>query len=488
MFFGDLCRVAKDKYKASTADLKAIRRKIMRTHSKAFRAQSQAQRDRYARRAQAAAAVKAAACRTEQASVENLVLQLREKAEKEARERKPLLLSSAQWTSEDLQHFEALMASTEYCGNTVLLLRDQACEAPEPLKGTLLQALDAIDVPETIQPEMPTWVKTVATHRSDFQDTAFLFTRDAQQVAYKFVFAVQQPLAVWVSKLTALESHLNLSSTSTGFSPWPIHEFDVDFMANEHASCLCGVQEMDIQVVSGLRYIGDKRLYSAIPAVPLVVFLQQLPCFQKPVREASSSKSSRNAKTEEPWAERLLAKRQRKQVAVTTDEQGTDPTDDEAELSDLAEELLSKPDVTEELANLRALWAESDDQRCSDFQVSVLGGSWTSKHKGVVADAFSGAARGETAISWCRSRGIPRSARYEITAYGEHSASTLARAWCSKMQFLLNRCLKARDDRLLFSEEQKRAWPEPSDFLQAEAELVGNARARQRISQIRALG
>jgi len=150
----------------------------------------------------------------------------------------------------------------------------------------------------------------------------------------------------------------------------------------------------------------------------------------------------------------LLEKR-RKQVPAKTDEQGGNLSDDEADPSELVEELLCHPDGTEELAKFRAVWAESEDLRCNDFQVSVLGGSWTSKHKGVVADTFSGAARGDTAISWCRSRGTPRSARYEITAYGERRAAALAKAWCSKTQFLLSRCLKAGDGRLAFPEEQK---------------------------------
>ena len=92
------------------------------------------------------------------------------------------------------------------------------------------------------------------------------------------------------------------------------------------------------------------------------------------------------------------------------------------------------------------------------------------------------------AVGWCRARHISRSACYEISLYGDHHAAVLARSWRSKMQFLYNQCRRLGDDLHDFSDEEKAAWPEPSDLTLAERELASVPRARARIQQIRNLG
>ena len=119
--------------------------------------------------------------------------------------------------------------------------------------------------------------------------------------------------------------------------------------------------------------------------------------------------------------------------------------------------------------------------------VSVLGGAWTAKHKGVAADAFSASARGEMAIALCRKRSMNRSARFELSLYGEANAAILARSWCCKMQYIFNMCHMHKDDLHVFTAAEKAAWPEPSDLAGAARELAGSNRALTRIAQIREL-
>ena len=72
------------------------------------------------------------------------------------------------------------------------------------------------------------------------------------------------------------------------------------------------------------------------------------------------------------------------------------------------------------------------------FKVALLGGAWTSRHRGVACDAFQGSARGEAAKAWCGQYHLNKSSRYEISMYGERAASLLAKSWCHKMEHFYN--------------------------------------------------
>ena len=130
---------------------------------------------------------------------------------------------------------------------------------------------------------------------------------------------------------------------------------------------------------------------------------------------------------------------------------------------------------------------ESEDRRCNDFQVSLLGGAWTSANKGVIADAFSAKAKDQQAISFCAARHMARSARFEISLYTEEWAAALARCWCHRMQFLLNLSLEHQNVQHIFTQAELDAWVEPSELASAEMGLWNVPRARRRILEIRSL-
>ena len=183
----------------------------------------------------------------------------------------------------------------------------------------------------------------------------------------------------------------------------------------------------------------------------------------------------------------ILQKRAAKtQVSASSGSSGLEQEPPQEAVDD--EDVCADTSVMEQLEKYRQAWQESKEIRCHDFQVSVLGGAWTAKHKGVIADAFSGAAKGELALNWCRARGMPKSARYEISAYGEEFASIFARAWCSKMQYALNVCHKLENDLHRRSSEEHDSWVPPSDLARLQTALAGAARAQRRLRQIRALG
>lgn len=72
-----------------------------------------------------------------------------------------------------------------------------------------------------------------------------------------------------------------------------------------------------------------------------------------------------------------------------------------------------------------------EDEAASHFYVAVLGGRWTAKYKGTVADAVEFKARAHCFVV-CRLWSMPVSKRFTFSAYGEIACHALAREWCRK--------------------------------------------------------
>lgn len=483
-FFGDLCKVAADKYLHRGVSLQKIRKSLMKSHSEAFKKKSATIKGRYRKRARAEAAAKRLAHLEQRRIVSEGLSLARERVEKDARRRGPLLLSTSAWGEWELHLFETLLDDDCYSGPNLLKLRDKACTAPAPWSQTLVEALDEQEIPaDAVPPELPEWLKRVALHRNIFEAVAFSWREQGTEVVYKFMFAMQNPWVVYLCPLHPVDTYLDLSSAGPSWSSWPRKDFEVDFLRCTSSVCMHHLKVEDVSVIHGVRHLGGRFVQSSATTVPLASALDLLPAPRSGTsREASSS--SHKAPPLEPWAEKLLEKRNRRQPAPPTLEK--EEAEDDAELADLAEELHNDPAVLELLAQFREEWATTEDQRCHDFQVTLLGGSWTAANKGVVADAFSACARGE-AVAWCKTRAIARSARYEISLYGEENASTLARVWCSRMQFLFNLSKKAGNALHVFTQNEKASWVEPSELARVEAELAGVTRAQARIRQIRSL-
>lgn len=70
------------------------------------------------------------------------------------------------------------------------------------------------------------------------------------------------------------------------------------------------------------------------------------------------------------------------------------------------------------------------------FPVKLLGGAWTARNRGVPFDAYKSEAATRDIASFCMCYSLPRSARYDISLYGESGASLMAHAWSKKMSEL----------------------------------------------------
>lgn len=82
-----------------------------------------------------------------------------------------------------------------------------------------------------------------------------------------------------------------------------------------------------------------------------------------------------------------------------------------------------------------AEWAPAAPISLPNFKVRLLGGNWLAGTKGKAYDAWRGWASGMQAQEWCERYKLNKSRRCEVSAYSEQGATTLANAWCHRMQY-----------------------------------------------------
>ena len=124
-----------------------------------------------------------------------------------------------------------------------------------------------------------------------------------------------------------------------------------------------------------------------------------------------------------------------------------------------------------DLHKAREALAAEDARACHDFRVSLLGGAWLMEVKGRAYDAFQGSAIGARATAWCLEYKVARSARFDISLYGEAGSKAFAEEWCRRMQYFLI-CTSTRrmwfmrtpqmTKRHMWSTLTSRSWPRPS--------------------------
>lgn len=484
VYFGDLCKVAADKYEASI--LPRVRKIVMNTHSQAFKSHPFNVRFAYSRRALAAAQEKKIAIQKQRLALHAELQVALEESRSEASLRKPLTLSSSAWKQAELDHFQSLLEGSEFSGSQVLQLREMAVVAPFRPGASLVSTLDqqAIEQEESLA-VVPLWVQQIVRHRDFFSDCALAFQKDEQEFVYKITFAIQQPLALWVSPMSLAEHYLDLTETGPSFQHWPRFDYQCNFGSNLNIMSVKDLDPEHIRVVAGLSYLADGTCSSVFIPRPLPEVLSTLPA--TPAKSASSSSSSSAEKKPplEDWAEKLLqsmATKHKSHKVVVAD---VLEHDREAFLD--GEEVLHDPDIMLQLAKVRQSFLEAKEDRCLDFQVTILGGQWTAAHKGVAADAFSAAAKGNMAIQWCKRRAIPQSARYEISLYGQEAAAAMARCWASKMQYMFNICIQLEDELHKLTASELKQWPCPSEFFNLRTELAGSRKGLHRLDQIQVL-
>lgn len=104
--------------------------------------------------------------------------------------------------------------------------------------------------------------------------------------------------------------------------------------------------------------------------------------------------------------------------------------------------LVDEPGEGTEEAEMHAVFADLTAKRVEvlgethtrmAFPIRLLGGAWTSRHRGVPYDAFSAAASSAEVSRFCLAYRLPKPARFGISAYGESGVSLMCHAWPKRM-------------------------------------------------------
>ena len=372
---------------------------------------------------------------------QQLALAKKRRVESEAH-RPPLALSQCRLTETDVKNMQEMAISGSFTDKHVSTLRKRAQHAPELPSASMVQALQSVRVHEDRgPPERPDWLGVVCWNRAFFHQAALAIRSAEGQVQYyKFLFATQKHLFACFSLLEQIEVDVPVAPMTR--SRWAEYgkrffrfTFEADFANATAWYDLPPAPLESMSLLMNLCYSGASQVASDAEPIPFRTVLSWLPRAARKERVSqpnsgeTASRDNSILLAEHPYLKNFLAQQvgegsgqNADETPVNTDPAVTEPLDDDA-----LQELFS------EVERKRHEYAETPGCH-GDFLVSLLGGKWAMESKGVPVVAFQGKARNNSpAEDWCNQYALHRSARFEISMYGEQVASALAHGWCDRM-------------------------------------------------------
>jgi hypothetical protein len=423
-------------------------------------------------------------------------------------QRRPLSLQGAACTDSDLNNFQNFYNSASLAANSAIEDRRSKARVPSPMMSeNLIEMLDnqPVTSPETtVQPE---WLKDVGLRRSSFEYCALVVQLDGITRVFQFIFAFMgYPHYIGLSELYPVDATFPpVGVTNDGGGDWDEsllyrrHCYRMDLGDYRSAALLHGIDATNVRVVEQLEAIGGMILGTNLPIVRLDVFLQLVPVDEKKPCEkkegqgpGGKKKSMSNAARvlKMPWARKAIDRSER-----LCHDGGDAPVDvDDGTLlgEDVAEEIGVDYTMTvaefENLEAIRRRVQEAPMVAVDDFRVTGLGGNWTSKHKGESCDYIIGMCKGKATNDWCKNRNLSRSKRYPIKGFGEVDCTILARAWCHRMQYYLNKANRQdQPDQYEFTQDDHDRYIEPTEFVKLATVLSETPKGAPYVDELRSL-
>ena len=410
---------------------------------------------------------------------------------------KPILLSQCTLEAKYWQHMDILLQSSHCRGQHLQKLRKEALTTPPPPSLAVQERLASQSIEVQRDPDMPAWAKKLATMRDHFANTVLqVHLRPGVEEFWKVVYAVQNPCYVAVSKLRLIEQFPDLSTRKrTLTESWVTYRFHCNFADNSSALDMPEVMDENLFVIPHVWHAGGMQMISHCMATPLQLFMEQLPEQPREDRAPQDKRSKTESHRDKllvqfPWLTDLDAHEGFDQARrPSSSSVSASRTNVVAEPPPPDDKVLQEALAALEGERLDLAAADTAVGQ-GDFRTQALGGKWTLQHRGHVADAIQGAARGALAQDFCTRRSLPKSIRFELTAYSADACGVLARAWCHKMQYFFN--IELQDgkhiDKAKFDPDLFTAYKEPTEFtaLASQADAT-TGRLAKRIAQIRSL-
>lgn len=409
-------------------------------------------------------------------------------------QRPPLALGHCRFSSADFTNMQDLARSPMFTDKIVTTLRKNAQVAPDLPSAELTEALRRIEIVEDKAPaRRHEWLSQVCWHRAFFQGKALVVQGDEGQRQYfKILYATQKPLFACFSLLEEVEQDVPLVRvTKAVWDELGRTHFCRKFKANFLNTCpsytFPEAPLSSISVLMDLHYSEGHHLVSDADLLPLEEVLSWLPKVERKVRTPQASTVGSNASNDSallaqhPYLKGVFAQ----QAAESNNPQKSSssveivPPAGESVDDDALETLFS------ELETKRQEYVEPPGHH-GDFVVTLLGGKWAMERKGVPFAAFQGKVKDNTlADSWCLNYSMQRTARFEISMYGEEVASTLAHGWCDRMQHFFQLWANSGQERYSYTAEDVAAYTEPPEVAKLTTILTGAALTR--LSRIRTM-
>ena len=331
------------------------------------------------------------------------------------------------------------------------------------------------------------WVRVVCRCRDRFKDAILFKSWDGScSVAYKLLFAKCQPLlAVFVRLERAPVVLPKFSASSWSFVRGRPNRCEFickpyTFFSDES---LQWTDHDELWVLRNATFEGNKVVAPTAPE-PWEAFVS--PFRALAAKEGEATRGQQTYKKHIPETERQALRAEfewltdadflkmqrppclkRTSASVADGAPGAAAADDSASdssASDDEREVLDDEDVPEALRKLRLQYCGDDEHE--SFVIKLLGGKWTKKHLGVVADAACCVAVGAIAQHWCDGYLIQRRYVFTFKTYTREGSLMLAREMCRRLQFYLDVFCAQEDEDFLYSQEQLDSYTEDPKFTQ----------------------
>ena len=385
----------------------------------------------------------------------------------------PLLLSQCKLSSQEVGDLTASFQSPTLTNPQVKTLRAQARATPHPPDDGFKRLLGSFGtVVEEHETPRPVWLRPCCWNRASFSNVALRFSGVAGNRFFRFLFATQSPMYACFCEMEEAEYYLPTGSAS--LSEWVeravdewSHHFSMEFEALVHWYDLPQAQVEDIHVLPDVHMLPGGQLVSDSDFVSLGVFLSWLP----PVKQARAGapkaedtpKPDTGLLAQYPWMTKYIQEGAADSPSGPTSRaHPVEPPQDEPDALD--DDQVQA--VFQDLEQRRQAWDLNAPGDHADFRVTLLGGAWQQRHKGTTYVAFKGAVRqGSTSEHWCLQYNMPKSARFEISLYGEGGAYIMANAWCHRLNFLCSLYAECQGTGFKYHANCMADYKEPPEFV-----------------------
>ena len=156
-----------------------------------------------------------------------------------------------------------------------------------------------------------------------------------------------------------------------------------------------------------------------------------------------------------------------------------------AEAHDDDEVVKMAADIMRDLDEVRAIARVGVD--IEHFRIGPLGGAWTLREQGVLFDAYKSWASGAEVCDWCDRYMLQKTARFNVSLYGNQGSINMAKQWMHRMHW----CFEAWCDGgclvpFVYDDELMALYNEPREFADF-ANALASPAAVGRVEQLRSI-